>query len=75
MALICIKQSNVLVSSIIVARILKQFFMRKFVFTGTVSSDTDDSRNSKGRDDNIFIPLYHFRLLRNMQAFICNFAF
>ena len=34
-----------------------------------------DSQNSMGRKERIFIPLYHFYQLTNIQAFICSFAY
>ena len=45
------------------------FFLSGFSFTDTV-----DSQDSSGRTGPSFIPLYHFRPLTNIQAFICNFA-
>ena len=46
-----------------------------FFLSGLPLSDTDDSQDSKERDVSIFIPLCHFRLLTNIQAFIyiCTF--
>ena len=45
------------------------FFLSGFSFT-----DTDNSQDSRGREGTFFIPLYHFRLLTNIQTFMCNFA-
>ena len=46
-----------------------EFFLSKFSFT-----DTEDSQDSKGREEAIFITLYHFYPLRNIQTLTCNFA-
>ena len=40
------------------------FFPLEFSFT-----DTDDSQGSRGREGTIFIPLYHFYLLSNIDRF------
>ena len=45
------------------------FFLSGFSFT-----DTDDSQGNRGREGTIFIPLYHFHPLTNIQTFIFNFA-
>ena len=36
--------------------------------------DNDDSQDSRGREGTIFILLYYFHPLTNIQTFICNFA-
>ena len=43
-------------------------FLSNFSF-----ADTDDSQDSMGNEGSIFICLYHFHPLTNIQAF-CNFA-
>ena len=50
--------------------------MIRYYICPSVSSfaDTDDSSDSRGRNGTIFIPLYQFRLLMNIQTFIWNFA-
>ena len=45
------------------------FFSIRFSFT-----DTDDSLDSRGKERTILSFLCHFRPLRNIQTFICNFA-
>ena len=45
-----------------------------FFLTGFSFTDTDNSQDSRGREGTIFIPLYHFHPLINIQTFICNFA-
>ena len=47
------------------------FFLSGFSFTET--DDSQDSRERKGGGTS-FISLYHFHLLTNIQAFICNFT-
>ena len=45
------------------------FFISRFSF-----KDTDSSQDCRGRKETIFIPLYPFHPLTNIQKFICNFA-
>ena len=46
------------------------FFLSEFSFM-----DNDDSQHSRGREGgHLFIPLYHFVPVTNIQAFILNFA-
>ena len=42
--------------------------------TFLICADTNNSQDSRERDKSIFVPLYHFFLLRNIHKFICNFA-
>ena len=44
-------------------------FYQDFYFT-----DTEDSRDIKGRKRTMFIPLYLFHPVTNIQTFTCNFA-
>ena len=46
-------------------RVLHFFFLSGFSFT-----DTDDSQDSRGREGQSFIPLYHFHPLTNIDTFI-----
>ena len=36
--------------------------------------NTDNSQDNREREENIFIPLYHFHLLTNIQIFNYSFA-
>ena len=45
---------------------LIRFFSIRVFFT-----DTDDSKNNRGRGGPSFIPLYHFHPLTNSETFIC----
>ena len=45
------------------------FFSIRVFFT-----DTDNSQDSRERDEPSFVPLYHFHPLKNIETFICNFA-
>ena len=47
------------------AQVLSSVFWKNF---------TDDSQDCRGREGTIFIPLYHFHPLTNIQTFICNLA-
>ena len=55
-------------------RCMKATFFFFFFLSGFSFTDTDDSQDSRGRERTIFIPLYHFHPLTNIQIFICNFA-
>ena len=39
-----------------------------------VCAETDDSQDSRKKEGAIFIPLYHFQPLKNMQILIFDFA-
>lgn len=45
------------------------FFLPRFSFI-----DTGNSWDSRGKEWSIFVPLYHFHSLTNIQVFVCNFA-
>ena len=47
------------------------FFSYQSIFSFTC---TDDSQDSRGREQTIFIPLHHFHPLTNIQTFICSFS-
>ena len=59
-------------SNVIGARMQKLhssfFFLYAFSF-----ANTDDWKDSRGRKEAIFIPLYHFHSLKNIQTSICSF--
>ena len=45
------------------------FFYQDFFFT-----DTDDLRETRGKEEIIFIPLHHLHPLTNILTFTFNFA-
>ena len=45
------------------------FFLSEFSFI-----DTDESRDSRGREGTIFIPLHYFHPLTNIQTFTYKFS-
>ena len=50
------------------------FFFNDFFFYQGFLSRTLTTHRTAGEGGTIFIPLYHFHPLTNIQAFICNFA-
>ena len=50
------------------------FFIPNFFKSGFSFADIEDSQESKRREETIFILLYHFHPLTNIQKFTCNFA-
>ena len=45
-----------------------------FFLSGFSFSEADDSENSRERERTIFIPLYHFQPLTNIQRFTYSFC-
>ena len=66
--------------------LLKKTLMENFIFcavsrdnelltpSGFYFTDTDNSRDNRGRGRTIFILLFHFQPLANIQKIICNYA-
>ena len=45
------------------------------ILSGFSFTDTGDSRDRMGSKGTLFVPLYHFHPLTDIQTFICKFAY